>query len=233
MNKPAFLAATILSVLLPPAHASVESRRATITRGGGNGNCTITVDVDGAAEIEVSGDTGVLTTLAGRPARWRRFQCNEPLPSNPRDFRFAKVAGRRGVQLLQDPRSTGGRAVVQINDRKAGQATYTVSFQWRGFRGGWSPEPPAPPPNPWPRPGGFPIATAVQACRDSVTDRLNQEGYTTASFDRASPNNNPGSDDWIVGTVSGTRGYRTTWFRFACSVDFRTGRIRSVDVSPR
>jgi hypothetical protein len=233
--RQAFLVAASLVLFPQPVVASTESRWATITGGGGDGNCTITVEVDGSAEVEVSGNNGLLTTLSGRPARWRRFQCNEPPPRNPVDFRFAKVAGRGSVRLLEDPRRNGGRAVFQIDDSKGGQASYTVNLQWRRFGGGgWSPGPPGPAPAPWPGPpGGFPIARAVRACQDAVTDRLSQDGYTDVGFERTIPNHNPGPNDSIVGTASGTRGIRKTWFRFSCSVDFRSGRIRSVDVVRR
>jgi hypothetical protein len=181
------------------------------------------VDVDGAAEIEVSGDTGILTTVGGRPARWRRFQCNTALPRNPSDFRYGKTAGRGSVRLLQDPRGNGGRAVLQINDPQGGRGVYNITLQWRGYGGGG-----------WPRPGsGFPADRAIQGCQDAVTARLRQDGYANVNFERTRPDDNPGRDDWIVGTVSGRRDFRAIWFSFSCSVDFRSGRIRSVDVARR
>jgi hypothetical protein len=220
--------------LVQPARAGVDSRRAAITGGGGNGNCTVEVDVDGAAEVEVSGDHGLLTTLAGRDARWRRFQCNGPLPRNPVDFRLVRIAGRGTVRLMQDPRTNGGRAVIQIDDARGGRSGYTFAFQWRGFGGGdWPSGPPAPPPGPWPGGGGFTIAKAIRACQGAVTDRLTQDGYSYVNFDRTVPDDGPGRNDWIVGTVSGKREFRPAWFSFSCSVDFRSGRIRSADVYRR
>ncbi len=44
-----------------------STRRATITGRGGDGKCTIEVEVDGSAEVEVSGDVGLLRTLSGQP----------------------------------------------------------------------------------------------------------------------------------------------------------------------
>jgi len=212
---------------MQPAHANPASRRATIRGGGGNGRCTIEVSVDHAAEVEISGDTGLLTTTAGQPAVWRRFQCNTPLPRNPVDFRFGGINGRGTVRLLQDPRSTGGRAVVQINDPKGGRGTYTFDLQWRGPGGG----------APWPGPGqgagGFPMARAIRICRDSVTERLNRDGYSYVTFERTIPADNPGRHDWVTGRVSAKRGFGTTRFSFSCSVDFRSGEVRSVDVSRR
>jgi hypothetical protein len=45
--------------------------------------------------------------------------------------------------------------------------------------------------------------------------------------------NRPGRSDWIVGTLTAQQGQggRTYNLDFACSVDFATGDIRSVDVN--
>jgi hypothetical protein len=241
VNIQAFLSAAILVLLIPPAQANPASRRATITGVGGNGRCTIEVSVDHAAEVEVSGDTGLLTTIAGQPAVWRRFQCNAPMPPHPVDFRFVRISGRGTVRLLQDPRSTGGRAVIRIDDPQGGRGGYTFDLQWRGpGGGGWTPPgPPRPPSGHWPGsgpgpgPGGFPMARAIRICQDSVTNRLNRDGYQYVNFERTIPNNNPGRNDWVIGKVSGKRGFETRWFSYSCSVDFSSGRVRSVDVRPR
>ncbi|HUE20559.1 MAG TPA: hypothetical protein VMQ86_02695 [Bryobacteraceae bacterium] len=260
MNKQFFQSAAILALLLQPLHADGDFRRATITGGGGgNGWCTVEVNVDGTAEVEVSGDSGVLRTLSGQQAFWRRFQCNRPLPPNPSDFRFNRIAGRGAVRLIRNPRFNGGTAVVHIEDPKGGRAGYTFNLQWSGFGGGggggWPPaplppapgHPPGPPPQApgWPSapqppapgypggPGGFPMAKAIRICQDSVTNRLNRDGYPYVTFERTIPDDNPGRNDWVIGTVSGRRGFETSRFSFSCSVDFSSGRVRSVDVRRR
>jgi hypothetical protein len=115
--------------------------------------------------------------------------------------------------------------VVRIDDSQGGRAGYTFELQWRGSNGpGWHP---GPPPAPAP---GFPPGKAIQACQDAVTDRLNQYGYPTVAFGRTNPTNNPGRNDWITGTVTGRRRSGSTLFSYSCSVDFQSGRVRSVDV---
>jgi hypothetical protein len=163
MNMQAFQAAAVLAALMPSGHANPVSRRGIITGAGGDGSCTIEVTVDGAAEVEVSSDMGLLTTTSGQPAVWRRFQCNTPLPAKPVDFRLVRIDANRGsIRLLQDPRSTGGRAVIRINDPKGGRGVYTFDLQWRGpGGGGWAPGPSVPPLGHWPAPGGFPMAKAI------------------------------------------------------------------------
>jgi hypothetical protein len=93
------------------------------------GKCTIEVVVDGAAEVEVRGDTANLRNLAGQPPQWRRFECIGPLPANPVDFRFAGVDGRGRQQLIQDPRNAG-IAVVRIEDPQSGSEGYTFDLFW-------------------------------------------------------------------------------------------------------
>ena len=77
------------------------------------------------------------------------------------------------------------------------------------------------------------MAKAIQRCQDAVTDRLNRDGYPNITFDRIVPDSNPGRNDWVIGSVTGRRSWETTRFAFSCSVDFNTGRIRTVDVSRR
>jgi hypothetical protein len=243
MNNLAYRAAAILAALGPLALANPVSHRAIITGAGGNGRCTIEVTVDGAAEVEVSADMGLLTTTSGQPAAWRRFQCNTPLPPKPADFRVVRDGNRGNIRLLQDPRSTGGRAVIRINDPKGGRGAFTFDLQWRGpGGGGWAPGPavppsvpppgphPGPPPGHWPAPGGFPPARAIRSCQHSVTARLNHDGYQYVSFESTIPVDNPGPNDWITGSAIGTRGFGNTRFSFSCSVDFSSGHVRSVHV---
>jgi hypothetical protein len=115
------------------ASAQVETRRATITGGGGDeGKCTIEVRVDIAADVEISGDMGRIRTLGGPAASWVRFQCSSALPRNPSDFRFKGIDGRGNVSLVRDPQSNRGIAVVHIEDPKGGSEGYTFDLEWRG-----------------------------------------------------------------------------------------------------
>lgn len=234
MIKQTLLTLVAVVVLIPSARANPSSRRAVITGAGGDGRCTIEVSVDHAAEVEISGDLGVLTTTGGQPATWQRFQCNAPLPRKPVDFRFAGINGRGSMRLIQDPRATSGRAVVQINDPRGGRGNYAFELRWRPAGGpGWQPGPPPPPPGRGPDHGGSPTARSIRVCQDSVTDRLNRQGYTYVAFDRTIPGENNGRSQWISGAATGKRQYRATGFSFSCSVDLRFGTIRSVDVRPR
>ena len=64
-------------LLAAPVFAQqVATYRAQIRGGGDHGKCTIEVDVDGVAEIEIQGDQGRMRTLSGNPSGWRRMECN-------------------------------------------------------------------------------------------------------------------------------------------------------------
>ena len=130
------LALFALIVSTVPGTAQQVTRRANINGNAVDGKCTIEVVVDGSAEIEVQGDVGQMRNLSGSPAVWRRFECNGRMPANPHEFRFRGIDGRGDVQLLQDPRQTGGRIVFRIDDRQGGREGYTVDLEWRGSNNG-------------------------------------------------------------------------------------------------
>ena len=100
---------------------------AKITGGGGDGKCTFEVEVDGAAEVEIRGDQGYLRTISGTAARWKRLECNRGLSVDARQLRFAGVDGR-GRQTLV---TSGGRAVVRIEDTQGGRESYTGDLFWK------------------------------------------------------------------------------------------------------
>jgi len=118
------------------AHAQVQTRRASIVgNGGGEDKCTVEVRVDITAEVEITGDMARGRTMGGQPAQFTRFECTSPLPSNPVDFRFHGVDGRGNVNLVRDPSSARGIAVVRIDDPKGGSEGYTFDLTWRGGSG--------------------------------------------------------------------------------------------------
>jgi hypothetical protein len=133
------IAGTALGLLLftpVDSQAQENSIHANIRGGGGNGKCTFEVEVDDVAEVEIRGDQGYLRTISGSPARWRRLDCNQPLPSAPNDFRFQGVDGRGRQELVRDPNSNRGVAVNRIEDPKNGSEGYTGDIIWRGGSNG-------------------------------------------------------------------------------------------------
>src|SRR3954471_810340 len=81
--------AAAVAVIVFPAAAQQNQRRASLT-GGGNpneGNCAVEVVVDGTAELEIRGDSGVLQSVSGRRPEWRRFECTGRMPDTAVDLR--------------------------------------------------------------------------------------------------------------------------------------------------
>ena len=130
------VAVAVLAMALP-AVAQVQRIRANVRGGDGDGKCTFEVNVDGVAEVEIHGDTGILRTLEGNMATWRRLDCSAHFPNNPGDFRFKGVDGRGRQTLVRDPRGSGGVAVIRLEDPKGGSEGYTGDITWRGGDSHW------------------------------------------------------------------------------------------------
>jgi hypothetical protein len=119
-------------------------RKANIGRGfGPNEGCTVDVVVDGAAEIEIRGDTAIMRNLSGGAPQFRQFECSRPMPPNAPGFRFNAVDGRGRQELVRTPRD-GGPVVVRIDDPQGGAGEYRFEVMWgpdRGFGRGPGPDP--------------------------------------------------------------------------------------------
>lgn len=146
MHRPYLLAITGIAALT--VSAQTFQRRADITGGGerNRGKCTVEVVVDGAAEVEIRGETALLRNLEGRPPQWRRFVCNAPMPLNPAGFRFAGVDGRGRQTLVRAPEG-GAPAVIRIEDPQSGTEGYTFDVFWQIGGFGGPPFQAAPPPD--------------------------------------------------------------------------------------
>src|SRR3954471_3831939 len=120
INAKGFLLAGAL--MAAPAFAQqYDVRQVTMVRGDtDHGKCTIDIVVDGVVEVEVRGTEARMRTLSGNRATWRRFQCNQPFPDNPNDFRFSPQEGRGRQTLLRAPKDTRGTAIVHIEDPQGG-----------------------------------------------------------------------------------------------------------------
>ena len=130
------LIALAVLVAAPALAQPWQTYRGRITGGGGDrGKCTIEVRVDGSAELEISGADGRMRTLSGATATWRRMECNQAMPANPLEFRFAGIDGRGNQYLVREPSQNRGAAVVRIEDPQGGGEGYTFDLEWRGSGG--------------------------------------------------------------------------------------------------
>lgn len=136
MNRAAWTGILVCVVMMAN---EITDRRTPTRRGsaGSGGKCTIEVEVDDVAEVEIFGNQAQIRTLAGGAASFRRFECNQDIPVNPSDFRFQGIDGRGKQTLVRMP---GPRvpAVVRIEDSKGGRHGYTFDFFWQGVAGPWN-----------------------------------------------------------------------------------------------
>jgi len=135
MNKYSrLMGISVLLLACTALSAQVFEKRATFTgKSEDGGRCSVEVVVDKAAEVMIFADHGVLRSIdGGEPAGWHRLECTSPMPVNMRDFRLEPREGRGRVNLVQDPRSNKGRALVHIDDPQPGVGTYAFNLIWRG-----------------------------------------------------------------------------------------------------
>ncbi len=223
-----------------------QTMTASIRGGGGDrGKCTIEVEVDGVAEVEIRGDRGFIRTLSGQPSTWRRFECNSMMPRNPGEFRFKGIDGRGRQDLVRDP-NNGGVAVVRIEDSKGGREGYTFDLEWRGGSGTFGNND-----RPWgrdDRDGGRGTwnndrnsgrgvgrdrydSRAVNMCQDVVRARARRDyGVRDVRFRSSNANDLRGNRDRVTGEFEGNRG---EWYEYSCTVNGANGDIRNVDIRRR
>jgi len=220
--------ALCFTILTLATNLAAQSSSRTATKMGSRGDrakCTVEVNVDGVAEVEVQGDRGILHTLTGQPAQWIRFECSDALPRQPDDFKFTGIDGRGRQMLLRDPRGNRGVAVIRIEDPKSGTEGYTFDIEWRVFapssiNNGRFGEPP-----------NSGAGRAIDACKDATRARADRQyGYRNIEFERVDVEDNRGRNDSVRGRFIYKRGFSQEEFEFTCSVDVSSGRVRNIDL---
>jgi len=225
------------AVLSASLSAQSLARRANMVGGGSpdGGRCTIEVVVDGAAEVEIRGDTAQLRNLKGQMPQWRRFECTGVMPGRPADFGFKGRDGRGRQTLVGDPRS-GGVAVVRIEDSDNGTEGYTFDIYWGRQGGGYQSGGPGrvvevPPGHVGGPSRRYTAEQAVSACQESVREQAGGRWHSReVEFLRTTIDDQPGRNDWVVGTLAVRRMDRREIYRFSCSVNFDSGNVRSAEI---
>jgi hypothetical protein len=187
---------------------------------GDGGRCFAEVVVDGAAELQIQGDSANLRNLSGGEPQWRRFDCTSPMPGNA-DVRV-NINGRGRAQLIASPRN-GGPAVVRIEDSKGGATVYQLEFQWAGGYGSWGGNTQAR--------GSWGPSQAIENCRQAIRQEARSRlGSNNVQFRQIDVDNNPGRQDWVVGTLSVRRGRNEDLYPFSCSLNLNNGRVRQAQI---
>jgi hypothetical protein len=74
---------------------------------------------------------------------------------------------------------------------------------------------------------------AIDSCQQAVRSRILRDGDARLEFTSIRMDDNPGRNDWVIGSVRADRGRGFDSFNFSCSVNLRDGDVRSVDVTRR
>jgi hypothetical protein len=82
----------------------------------------------------------------------------------------------------------------------------------------------------------FTVEQAVGVCQDSIRRRAEDRFRgRRVEFLNTRIDDNPGRNDWVVGTIDVFRGrdFSEGRYRFSCSVNFDNGQVRSAEIDPR
>jgi hypothetical protein len=206
-----------------------NQQRARMIGGGGSdgGRCLVEVVVDGAAEVQVYGDTANVRNLSGAEPQWRRFECTSPMPQNA-DVKV-NINGRGQAQLIASPRN-GGPAVVRIEDDKGGAEVYQMEFQWvggYGYTGGVRN------PGRWGNNSRVSPDQAIENCRQAVRQEARQRfGSDDVNFRQIDVDDQQGNRDLVVGTVGIRRGgWDEDTYPFSCRMNLNNGRVRQARIT--
>ena len=82
----------------------------------------------------------------------------------------------------------------------------------------------------------FTVEQAVAVCQDSVRSQAEHRFRgRRVEFLNTRIDDNPGRNDWVIGTIDVFRGrdFSEGRYRFSCSVNFDTGQVRSAEIDSR
>jgi hypothetical protein len=81
---------------------------------------------------------------------------------------------------------------------------------------------------------GFGIQEATRVCEQAVARQAVQRfGSADVHFHQVRVDDNPGRNDWILGSLDVHRRGRSEMYNFSCSVNFDNGSVRSAQLDPR
>ena len=184
------------------------------------GRCEVRVWVDHLAELRIRGDGISVRTVEGARSYDEGSACSHPLPYHSiRDFQIRQIAGRKRVNLVQEPnRMNNYTALVSINDDQGGGDHYAFEVTWRSE--GERPNAPAP------------FFDDVRACQDSVRQRfLSRNGRGSyIDFDGSADRQNQNQGrELIRGRGTARNSSESRDLTYSCVIDTRSGQVRSGD----
>jgi len=223
MSKGLFL--TFFALVACIVNAQTSHRRAALVYASNPyvGRCTVSVLVDGAADIEIRGDDATMRNVTGYPPRWQSFACTGPMPVAAADLSLRAIEGNGQITLSRDSYRPG-LAIVRVTNLEGGDRLFTFELSWSPSR------PPAYSTGEAER--SAVDDDAMQSCRTAVENRIRNNGYRYVRFGSIAMDDRAVSDR-VTGTASASDTYRTAVFDFNCRVSTIDGQVRSLDVTSR
>jgi hypothetical protein len=218
--KALLVTAAGVAAMALPALSQTTYRRATLVSSGDPdvGRCTVSVTVDGAADVEFRGGGATLRNVTGTPPRFREMECTGRLPDSPADLRVRAIDGNGRLTLTHNS-DDPGLAKVRVVNLQGGDQLYRFDLTWNL------------------RPAATSVSNeadrmmmdddASQACQAAVENRLRSDGYRYIRFN---PTHSETSD-FITGTATASGAYGYDSFSFGCEMDPRDGRVRTNNVT--
>ncbi|HEY2015920.1 MAG TPA: hypothetical protein VGH38_20595, partial [Bryobacteraceae bacterium] len=202
--------------LTAPVHAQTRYRLAELV-GSNNpteGRCTVSVVVNGAADVEIRDDTATLRNFSGPRPQWQRFECTGPLPRTTSDLGIRAIEGNGRMTLTHDS-DNAGVALVRVRGNEDGDQLYTFDVFWKTGQPYASTD----------ADRAMPDEEMMQTCRSAVENRIRTDGYRYVRFGSISVDAR-GPDDFVTGTAAGSRERETDNFSFSCRINAYDGQVR-------
>jgi hypothetical protein len=81
---------------------------------------------------------------------------------------------------------------------------------------------------------GFAVEEAIRVCKEAVTRQAARRFRSSdMHFLRTAIDDNPGREDWVIGSVDVHRGPREEQYGFSCSINFDNGQVRTAELDAR
>src|SRR5689334_9484803 len=107
--KALLVTAAGVAAMALPALSQTTYRRATLVSSGDPaiGRCTVSLTVDGAADVEFRGGGATLRNVTGKPPRFQDMECTGRLPDSPAGLRVRAVDGNGRLTLTHNSDDPG------------------------------------------------------------------------------------------------------------------------------
>jgi hypothetical protein len=209
--------------LAAPVRAQTFYRRANLVSSLDpyQQKCTVSIIVDGAADVEIHGASATLRDVTGQAPSWQRFDCTAPMPYSPTGTHLRAIEGDGTMTLSRDSYNPGVTSVRVFNPH-GGPGLYTFEVTWDNPSAGL-------PSTSGEADRAMLDGEAIQSCRAAAENQIRGDGYHYVRFGSITMDEN-GPNDWVSGTATADRTFAPQSFSFTCRVN-SDGQVERLDVT--